>query len=105
MYLVLITQNCDGTYDCSSGEYEMCRCDQPDLYVRVVSVPVCNFAQLFCQNDALDILTPTLPTLYNEVMKSRVELIWDNVYLLPAYIAVCVCVFYFTLCLITGHLI
>ena len=25
-------------------------------------------------------------------MKSRVELIWDNVYLLPAYIAVCVCV-------------
>ena len=31
-----------------NGEYEMCRCDQPDLYVRVVSVPVCNFAQLFC---------------------------------------------------------
>lgn len=78
MYLMLITQHCHGTHDCFYGEYEMCRCHRPDLYVRVVSIPVCNFAQPFCQRDALDILMPTLQTLYNEVMKSTLELIWGK---------------------------
>lgn len=78
MYLMLITQNCDGTYDCFYGEYEMCRCHRPALYVRVVSIPVCNFAQPFYQRDALDILMPTLQTLYNEVMESTLELIWGK---------------------------
>lgn len=67
MYLTLITQKCDGTYYCFYWEYEMCRYNRPHLYVRVVSIPACNFAQPFCQRNALDIVTPTLETLYKEV--------------------------------------